>query len=249
MGKVYTNRTGEIHTTKEGYKIKIIEYESSRNCTVMFLDSGIILKNIIYLNVKNKSIRNKNRKSIYGIGCHGFGKYSGTTSDKKEASCYGVWRGMLRRCYYARHQKKHPTYLNVSVAPEWHNFQNFAKWYEDNYKPGLMQGWQLDKDILVKGNKIYSPETCCFVPPKINLFFQKTSKVNKYNLPLGIRESGKHTFNALYNDVYLGTFNNVDKAVEAYNNYKKDYIKKLAYQYKNILSKKVYKILIRYKNE
>ncbi|ALY07069.1 hypothetical protein VmeM32_00078 [Vibrio phage vB_VmeM-32] len=78
---------------------------------------------------------------------------------------------MLGRCYDSKIQEKQPTYIDCSVCDEWHYFQNFATWYYDNYpKDGISEKYQLDKDLKVNGNKIYSPETCLFVSHAVNLF-------------------------------------------------------------------------------
>lgn len=71
---------------------------------------------------------------------------------------YSVWRNMLRRCYTTSHN----CYHKVSVCEEWLIFSNFKKWYENNYH----EGYQLDKDLL--GGKLYSPDTCVFIPSKLN---------------------------------------------------------------------------------
>ena len=78
---------------------------------------------------------------------------------------------MLERCYSQKTQEKHTTYKECSVSEEWYNFQNFAEWMDKNYNYETMQKWHLDKDILFKGNKIYSPERCAFVPQEINVLF------------------------------------------------------------------------------
>ena len=67
--------------------------------------------------------------------------------------------------------------MDCSVYEGWHNFQNFAKWYEDNYYEIEEEQMHLDKDILVKGNKVYSPDTCVFVPETINGLFVKSNAI------------------------------------------------------------------------
>lgn len=86
---------------------------------------------------------------------------------------YSTWLSMLKRCYNIEFQFKHSSYIGCSVHEDWHNFQNFAKWYDENYYSIGNERIALDKDILVKGNKIYSPETCIFVPHNINNLFTK----------------------------------------------------------------------------
>ena len=83
---------------------------------------------------------------------------------------------MLRRCYDEKLHKKYPTYIDCKVCEEWLNFQNFAKWYYNNYYEIENEKICLDKDILHKGNKIYSPDNCVFVPNNINVLFVKSDK-------------------------------------------------------------------------
>lgn len=81
---------------------------------------------------------------------------------------YKTWDTMIRRCYSKYKQVENPTYIGCSVCEEWLTFSNFKRWFDENY----IEGYELDKDILVKGNKVYSPETCCFVPKRLNLLIR-----------------------------------------------------------------------------
>lgn len=99
----------------------------------------------------------------------------------KMIKSYTIWKAMLQRCYSEKLHLKYPTYIGCSVCDEWLLFSNFKKWFDENYK----EGFNLDKDILVEGNKIYSPDTCRFVPTYINNLL--TDRRNARGcLPLGI---------------------------------------------------------------
>ena len=114
-------------------------------------------------------------KGIYRKGKYSFGKKGNPTKE------YSVWLSMLTRCYNSRFLKNNETYIGCEVCDEWLEFQNFAEWFHQNYK----DGYQLDKDLLTKGNKIYSPETCCFVPQEINLLLvRRQNRRGKY--PIGV---------------------------------------------------------------
>ena len=94
--------------------------------------------------------------------------------DKKfgvSKDAFNVWNRMLRRCYDESLHKEHPKYAECRVCDEWMLFSTFERWFNEHY----ILGWELDKDILVKGNTIYAPETCCFVPHEINLLFRCNS--------------------------------------------------------------------------
>lgn len=84
---------------------------------------------------------------------------------------------MLNRCCSGKLHKRESTYINCKVCDEWLNFQNFSEWFKNNYYEVEGQRMELDKDILNKGNKIYSPNTCIFVPHNINNLFTKMIKL------------------------------------------------------------------------
>ena len=112
-------------------------------------------------------LRKKN-KLIYGVGINDADYAVETRVDGKRVRCpyYITWISMLLRCYDHKYQERHPTYKGCSVCPEWISFMNFRKWM-------MKQDWegkQLDKDLLVRGNKVYSPETCIFVDRITNTF-------------------------------------------------------------------------------
>ena len=67
-------------------------------------------------------------------------------SKGKTTPVYRAWHGMLFRCSTKNTQE---TYNDCSVCEEWLRFSNFKRWFDENY----IDGFQLDKDILVKGNK------------------------------------------------------------------------------------------------
>lgn len=83
-----------------------------------------------------------------------------------ECPFYRKWKGVLRRCYSDKLKAKQPTYKDASICEEWHLFSTFKFWMEQ-------QDWEnkhLDKDLLLSGNKVYSPETCVFVSGLVNTF-------------------------------------------------------------------------------
>ena len=99
-------------------------------------------------------------KTVYGVGFNSGGAFKPSTKGV-HSKPYATWKSMLMRCYSDKYHAKFPTYIECSVCAEWLDFQVFASWFEVNYVDGM----QLDKDIKVEGNKIYSPEFCLFVSP------------------------------------------------------------------------------------
>ena len=157
--------------------------------------------------------------------------------------CSVVWRGIIMRCYSKAHHEKHPSYIGCTVCDEWLTFSNFKKWYQEHY----IEGFDIDKDILVKGNKVYSPQTCCFVPKEINVLFQR-EKERPNNLPQGVTKLHRR-YRACFRDKMVGSFFTMEEANKAYINAKEDWIKTLADKYKDQLENRTYEALYNYKVE
>lgn len=155
---------------------------------------------------------------------------------------YKHWRLMIDRCMSKTKIKK--PYLDCKVCNDWMIFSNFNKWFEENY----IDGFVLDKDILSKGEKIYSPDTCCFVPSCINTMVARRGK-KKNGLPTGVFYTLNNTrfFAAITvngKTERIGTFDTIEEASRAYNNKRKEIIIQVADKYKNMLDCKVYDAII-----
>jgi hypothetical protein len=249
------NRVGEKFLTNEGYEIEIIEYYGNRRCTVRFNDErGTIVANKEYADLKKRIVKNPFHKSLYGVGYMGQGIYKGRHPRGGHTKMYNTWKNMLERCYSEKSQETNPTYLGCTVDERWHNYQVFAEWFDKNYNSEYMENWQLDKDILIKGNKIYSPETCVIVPNKINCLIIKTD-ATRGNLPVGVSKSGKKFMSNLRagkenrKSTYLGTFDTPEEAFQAYKKAKEVYIKVVADKYKHQITRQCYQALYNYQVE
>ena len=156
---------------------------------------------------------------------------------------------MLERCYSKKKHKKRPTYVESYVDNRWHNFKTFAEWSECNWKHWMDETWHLDKDILIKGNKIYSPETCCFVPRTINTLFTK-SEAKRGDYPIGVsKEKNYRKFKATFKKTTLGRYTTAEEAFQAYKDAKEKYIKEVADKWKGLISDKVYQAMYNYQVE
>lgn len=161
---------------------------------------------------------------------------------------YKYWSRMIKRCYYDDKNGGNIQYKDCSVCDEWHSLSSFAKWFDEHY----VRGWALDKDILVKGNKVYSPQTCCFVPQEINAIFTKR-EVDRGNLPIGVSNGtgAKGTYRATVSmgrrsQKSLGVYGSKEEAFNAYRVAKQARIRDLADKYKGELHPDVYKSLCNY---
>ena len=137
-----------------------------------------------------KGIKSPYSPSVYNKGYLGEGKYK-TKVNGNRTKEYEIWKGVLRRCFSEKEKERNQAYMDITCCEEWLNFQSFAKWYNDNFYQIEGQRMELDKDILVKNNKIYSPSTCVFVPKRINLLFIKGDTRREY-LPIGVHYIKKY---------------------------------------------------------
>lgn len=240
------NRVGEKFKTTKGELFTIVEYFSTYNCTIQFED-GTILKNKTYSAIKTNEIYNPNLPHIYGKFFVGEGRHK-PTLNSKGTKLFNVWYRMASRCNDLGALNRNPTYIGITVCEKWHNFQNFGDWFEENYEPKIMQGWHLDKDILFKGNKVYSPKTCCFVPQEINIIFTRRNK-KKSELPQGVSPNGlrfRSRIRIENKEVNLGTFDTIEEAFQAYKTAKEKHIKEVAEVWKPLITPEVYNAMYNY---
>lgn len=201
--------------TNEGYTCEIINAGSKTGYVTCKIKNYEFESHINV--VKKGNIKYPYHPSIYDKGFHGVGKYK-ANYNKKRSKSFNDWKSMLQRAYSTDYHNKYPTYKDTTVCDEWHNFQTFAKWHEKNY----IDGYHLDKDILSTDQKIYSPQTCVYIPKELNAFMINIEKRNKNDL-FGITFNKKNKkWDAQINDVnsskklHIGSFINKEEALKAY---------------------------------
>ena len=181
--------TSKIYTSKNYGKFKVIRYINSRNVTVQFLDTLYKVTTRVD-HIVNGNVKDRLALTVCGVGFIGEGKHKSSINNSLTIE-YKRWSSMMHRCYDLNRHIKWPTYKDVTVCDDWHNFQNFAKWFHSNYIKGL----HLDKDIKIGGNKIYSPNACSFVSTGEN-----TEKAHAKNYKF-ISPQGEEVF--IYNLSYF----------------------------------------------
>lgn len=169
-------------------------------------------------------------KTIYTVGVNDADYMINPTIDGKQVMCpfYLKWQNMLERCYSIKYQTKKPTYIGCTVTDEWLTFSNFKSWM-------VKQDWQgnhLDKDLIIQGNKVYSPETCLFVTGSINTLLTDC-KAARGKLPQGVSWNKKNKKHHAYCRVngklkHLGYFSTPEAAHEAYKEFKYQVIRDVA---------------------
>lgn len=246
------DRTGEVGVNNDGEKMVIVRYGNSKDIDVEFVNDGTVIKNRRYGDFKRGEIKNPMTPNVYGVGYFGIGKFKSCDENGKLTKCYRTWFDMLKRCYDPKYQDKYPTYKGCKVCPEWHNFQVFAEWYYSNFYEIENEPMALDKDILHKGNKLYSPDNCIFVPQFINNLFVKnnTSRGNCY---IGVNKY-EDKFVAHVNKgnsklIHLGYYTTPELAFLAYKEAKESYIKEVAEKYKQKIPHEAYEALMNYEVE
>lgn len=234
----------------QGLKFKVLNYHSYDNIDIIFED-GFVLKHRDGHNVRQGChIVHPMYPTKYGVGYMGIGPYV-SVEDKKTVKAYAVWADMIRRCYDKSYLKTRPTYQGCTVCEEWKNYQNFAKWHKENYYEFDGDRIALDKDIIKKGNKIYSPNTCVYVPNRINSLILK-SDGNRGKLPIGVRQYGNSYYAVQCGHIpkhIRGACKTPEEAFLKYKEVKEQEIKNVANQYKDKIPQKLYDALMRYEVE
>lgn len=234
MCKYMKSHIGEIHKNYQGCRLKIIDGgDKNGHCKVRILDgTKEYEKERQYCDIKRGNVKNLYYPSLFEVGYFGVGKYSsGINGDLYKS--YKKWSQMIRRCYDPYYINRQPTYKDVYVCDEWHNFQVFADWHDKNYREFDGFKTQLDKDLIKNGNKIYSPETCCYIPQYLNTFVNNEYSHNTSGY-IGVSyNTGINKYVAEIKDVFtsepiiLGYFENPARASQVYNKRRKIHCEKM----------------------
>jgi hypothetical protein len=135
----------------------------------------------------------RGKRLIHGVGINDVDAPTESRENGKRVKngYYVLWREMLARCYSLKRQKYRPNYVGCTVHPDWHKFSNFKKWVDTQPQVNWRELY-LDKDLLTKSNKLYGPDTCCFltnqennlfrlsVPPFCNITFQGKNRIKAW---------------------------------------------------------------------
>lgn len=239
IGKVYINKYNTL--------FKIIAYQNYKHVDCLDITHNIVIKNISIGNLEKQYVVSPLDRTLYNVGYIGVGKYK----PKDNLKCYRTWENIIYRGDSKEYKSKYNTYENCIVCDEWHNYQNFADWFYKNYYEIEEERMEIDKDILIKNNKIYSPNTCIFVPRRINSLLIKNDKTRgKYLIGVDFHNKKfRSRCMTLQGSIYLGHFDTELDAFTAYKNFKEKYIRQIANQYRNNIPEKLYTALYNYKVE
>ena len=192
------------------------------------------------------------RRLVQGIGVND--NKNLTLKDGKLTEEYKLWSNMLFRCT-KKFWIKHPTYIGVTCSENFKSYAFFYEWCQGQIGFGNTgvgsRRWNLDKDLLVKGNKLYSEAVCVFVPQRVNLLLTKRD-ASRGEWPIGVHVDEQGKFRSQCSKgkgkkKNLGGFDTAQEAFEAYKTFKESLIKEVANEYKGLLDSRVYAALMVYK--
>ena len=246
----YKDCVGKVFKSKLSGYFKVLKYNDSRNVEIQFLKTGYEM--VAQLgHIKNGVVKDPYLPSVYGVGIVGT-KYP-TTINGVLTKEYVLWKDMLKRCYCEKYHFKKPTYIECEVSENFKNYSFFYEWCQNQI--GFdNKDWQLDKDLLIKGNKVYSENTCIFIPRELNQTLTKANLI-RGEYPIGVcfdKVKNKFVVYVGLNSPkrkYLGAF---DTELDAFNTYKiakENHIKDLANKWKSQIDERAYNALMNYEVE
>ena len=247
LNDVTKDCVGKVCKSLNSGYFKVLKYNDSRNVEIQFLKTGY-RKVAEMKEVRNGKVKDPYSPSVCGIGIVGT-KYPSTVNGviTKE---YELWTGMLERCYSDAYKNKHPTYKYCEVSDNFKSYEYFYEWCNEQIGFGI-EGFELDKDLLIKGNKVYSEDSCVFLHKDINLLLTKRtasrgkhligvcwSKTNKAFKATVRKNKGKSE--------HLGLFKTELEAFKVYKTAKEAFIKEQANNWKGQIDERAYNALLNY---
>ena len=246
----YKDCVGKVCKSKSSGDFKVLKYNDYYEVEIQFLktcyETAVRLDSI-----KSGSVKDPYLPSVYGVGILGI-KYPSKVNGRNTKE-YDLWYSMLRRCYSDNFKKRRPTYEGCEVSDKFKSYEYFYEWCHSQIGFGV-DGWHLDKDLLVKGNKEYSEYSCVFLPSEINMVLVKhTPSRGKHLIGVSWYSKSK-TFIAQVNKnkgkpENLGYFKTEIEAFNAYKTAKESFVKEQAEKWKGKIDERAYEALMDYEVE
>ena len=243
----YKDCVGKVCKSKYSGDFKILKYNDSGNVEIQFINTGY--EAVVELgNIRNGKVKDPYVPSVHGIGVLG-AKYQSRVNGVLTKE-YVLWCNMLERCYSDALKKRYPTYEGCEVSENFKSYEYFYEWCQ-NQTGFSSEGWYLDKDLLIKGNKVYNENVCVFIPQDINLLLTKCTASRGEHL-IGVSWCKRNkAFKATVSKTkgkreYLGLFNTELEAFKAYKKAKESFIKEQAEKYKSQIDERAYNALMKY---
>ena len=243
----YKDCVGKVCKSKSSGDFKVLKYNDSYEVEIQFLKTGFETSATLG-NIRKGYVKDRCLPSVFGVGIVG-AKYSVRVSGVLTKE-YELWKSMLKRCYSDKYKKKYPTYIDCKVSDNFLHYEYFYEWCNKQIGFGN-EGWHLDKDLLVKGNKVYSEDSCVFIPSELNLLLIKREASRGEHL-IGVYWCNtKKAFVTMVNKnkgkrEHLGYFNTEIEAFNAYKKAKESFIKEQANKWKGKIDERAYNALMNY---
>ena len=243
----YKDCVGKICKSNLSGDFKVLKYNGNKDVEVRFLKTGYETT-VQLVHIKNGDVKDRYLPSVCGVGIIGT-KYP-VSEGGRDTKDYALWKRMLERCYSDSYQKKRPTYKGCKVSDNFKSYEYFYEWCHSQIGFGV-DGFELDKDLLIKGNKVYSESTCVFIPSEINLLLVKR-EASRGEHPIGVYWSKTNkAFIAQINknkgmQEKLGLFKTELEAFNAYKQAKEAFIKEQANKWKDKIDERTYEALMNY---
>ena len=246
----YKDCVGKILKSKNFGDFKVLKYNDAKDVEIQFINTGFEV--VVELgSIRKGEVKDSYSPSVYGVGVTGTKypvKINGVITKE-----YVLWRSMLTRCYSDTFKKKNPTYEGCEVSDKFKSYEYFYEWCNNQFGFNN-KDWQLDKDLLVKGNKVYSENTCVFIPSEINSLLINCTASRGEHL-IGVSWNKKaNAFKAQVRKnkgkrEYLGYFNTEIEAFNAYEKAKEAFVKEQAEKWKGKIDERAYNALMNYEVE
>ena len=243
----YKDCVGKVCKSLNSGDFKILKYNDSGNVEIQFVNTSYEMS-VQLTNIRNGKVKDPYAPSVYGVGVLG-AKYQSKVNGVQTKE-YELWTGMLERCYSNTYQKKNPTYEGCEAGDNFKSYEYFYEWCNKQIGFGV-DGFEIDKDLLIKGNKVYSESTCVFIPAEINSLLTKCTasrgehligvcwhKRDKVFMATVSKNKGKQE--------HLGYFTTEIEAFNAYKQAKESFVKEQANKWKGQIDERAYLALINY---
>ena len=243
----YKDCVGKVCKSKSSGDFKIVKYNDAKDVEIQFLKTGFEASATLG-NIKSGLIKDPYLPSVCGVGVLG-AKYQITINGVLTKE-YILWCSMLKRCYSNAYKKRLPTYEGCEVSNNFKSYEYFYEWC--HRQVGFTnEGYQLDKDLLIKGNKVYSEDSCVFLPHETNqILVKRTTSRGEHLIGVCWSKTAK-AFKAQVNknkgkSENLGYFNTELEAFNAYKKAKESFVKEQANNWKSEIDERAYEALMSY---
>ena len=246
----YKDCVGKVCKSNLSVNFKIVEYNNKTNVKIQFTNTGY--EAVVELgSIRSGSVKDRLSPSVYGVGILGT-KYQAKVNGVLTKE-YTLWREMLKRCYSDTYKKKYPTYEGCEVSDNFKSYEYFYEWCQNQIGFDI-EGFELDKDLLIKGNKVYNESTCVFIPAEINsLLTKRTASRGEHLIGVCWHKRDKVFMAQVRKNKgkseHLGYYNTELEAFNAYKIAKESFVKEQAEKWKLQIDLRAYEALMNYQVE